>query len=69
MTKLEELKAAYDAYEAVFDACDAAYDAADSYQTEQMTYDQFRKLHNFRRGDKAALSYTFYQMSLKEPKS
>ncbi len=63
MTKLEELKAVYAAYEAVFDSCDAAYkvskaadDAADAdaYQSEQMTYDQFRKLHQI--------------MSLKEPK-
>ena len=64
MTKLEELKAVYDAHEAVFDACDATY------QTDQMlTYDQFRMLHQMRRGNKAALSYAFYQMSLKEPKS
>ena len=65
MTKLEELKAVYDAHEAVFDACDASA----AYQNEQMNYDQFRKLHQMRRGDKAALSYAFYQMSLKEHKS
>lgn len=42
--------------------------SCDAYQTEQMTYDQFRKLHNLR-GNKAALSYAFYKMSLKEPKT
>lgn len=38
-------------------------------EAKPMTYDQFRKQHNLPRGNKAALLYAFFKMSLKEPKT
>ena len=41
----------------------------DLQEAKPMTYDQFRKQHNLPRGNKAALLYAFFKMSLKEPKT